>query len=246
MAEPISLLNGDCLDLMKAIPDASVDMVMCDPPYGTTACKWDSVIPLEPMWQQLRRIVKRRGAIVLMGSQPFTSVLACSNLKMFRYCWVWDKHKPSGFMYAKYQPMRKHEDILVFYKQAPHYDSQGEKRDKPRVYNLALSASDIYNNGNLNLQSEKKVIATHKKKHSIISVSMVQGDHPTQKPVALMRYLIETYTKPGELVLDFAMGSGTTGVACIESGRRFVGMELDSHYFEMAQRRVAAAAPAGA
>ena len=237
----IDLYHGDCLEVMAQLPDASVDMILCDLPYGTTACKWDTVIPFEPLWAQYRRIAKRNAAIVLTASQPFTTALIASNMREFRYCWVWDKCIPSGFNYARFQPMRQHEDVLVFYREAPTYDSMGEPYAKPITYKPAASASDSSHMTHT-LYKNTKLTATHKRKRSILTFPKVRaGDHPTQKPVALMEYLIRTYTQEGETVLDNCMGSGTTGVACVNTGRKFVGIERDPGYFAIASERIAAA-----
>lgn len=233
----IDLRNGDCLEVMAGIPDGSVDMVLCDPPYGTTACKWDSVIPFESMWAHLKRITKENGAIVLTASQPFTSALVMSNVKMFKYCWVWDKVRPSGFQIAKYRPMMRHEDICVFSKVTPTYNRQMVLRDKPisgRVSRQSDSSPIKYNDG-------KKRTYTHKNPQSILEYNKGSDGkyiHPTQKPVALMEYLIKTYTNEGETVLDFTMGSGTTGVAAKKLGRDFIGIEMDETYFNIAKERI--------
>ena len=231
---------GDCLDVMQGIPDGSVDMVCTDPPYGTTACKWDSVIPFEPMWAQLKRITKPNGAIVLMASQPFTSALVMSNVAMFRYCWVWDKKKPSNYPLAKQQPMKYHEDICVFSSGKCVYFPEmvpvaGRKAKKgvnknPAVFQDGLDRPDYL---------EK--VYTDKYPSSILEASNADQrnrQHPTQKPVALMEYMIRTYTNPGETVLDFTMGSGTTGVAAANTRRRFIGIEMDADYFTVAQARI--------
>jgi site-specific DNA-methyltransferase (adenine-specific) len=232
---------GDCLELMKEIPDRSVDMVMTDPPYGTTACEWDSIIPLEPMWEHLKRVIKPNGAIVMTASQLFTTTLIASNMKMFKYCWVWDKHIPRGFQVAKYRPMMKHEDVAVFGRGRIEYYPIMVKRDEPvTVKNYSkknkVSSNDIgkYNDG-------KSYTYTHKSPDSIIIGCWEANKgkvHPTQKPVSLMEYLIKTYTNPGETVLDFTMGSGTTGVAAKKLGRHFIGIELDPGYFEIAKKRI--------
>ena len=231
---------GDCLDVMWDIPDGSVDMVMTDPPFGTTACKWDSVIPLEPMWAQLKRITKPNGAIVLMASQPFTSALVMSNVKMFKYCWVWMK-RPVNFLNAKKMPTKNVEDICVFYKSLPVYNPQ----------NLTIVNKTIKNDKSKKSKSEKG-IATHNGGRlqdnyfqefsnypsQLIKFGNDSGTHPTQKPVALMEYMIRTYTNAGETVLDFTMGSGTTGVAAANTARRFIGIEIDADYFAVAQSRI--------
>ena len=243
----INLMQGDCLERMKEISDGSVDMVLTDPPYGTTACKWDSIIPLEPMWEQLKRVIKPNGAIVMTASQPFTTTLIASNMKMFKYCWVFAKSLPVGHGYAKHRPMSNHEDICVFGKGKTTYNPQMTPRDKPRKYtrkgpSLSGSSSMTSHDG---LERE----LTEKYPTSIQHFNTsVQKDklHPTQKPVALMEYLIKTYTNEGETVLDFTMGSGSTGVACVNTGRRFIGIELDDGYFKIAQDRIEQAQRAAA
>ena len=238
----IDLRHGDCLDVMPTLESGSVDMVLADLPYGTTACKWDSVIPFEPLWAEYRRVTKPNAAIVLTASQPFTTALIASNMREFRYCWVWDKCIPSGFNYARFQPMRQHEDVLVFYRKAPTYDSYGEPYAKPITYKPAVSASDSSNMTHT-LDRDTKLTATHKRKRSILTFPKVRaGDHHTQKPVALMEYLIRTYTNEGETVLDNTMGSGTTGVACRNARRKFIGIEQDAVYFSIAERRILAPA----
>ena len=231
---------GDCLDVMRDIPDGSVDMVMTDPPFGTTACKWDSVIPFEPMWAQLKRIVKPNGAIVLMASQPFTSALIMSNVKMFRYEWIWDKvNKYTGALNANKMPMKRHENIAVFYSKLPAYNKQirsgkpfNSKKNSGHgvhtVYGKGAESRQTINTGNHNPCSVLQIKGDNKKE---------AGLHPTQKPVALMEYLIRTYTNPGEVVLDFTMGSGTTGVAAANTGRKFIGIERDPGYFDVAVKR---------
>ena len=235
-SDNVWLMQGDCLERMKEIPDGSVDAIVCDPPYGTTACKWDSVIPLEPMWEQLKRVIKPKGAIVMTASQPFTTTLIASNMKMFKYCWVWDKKIPSGMSYARYQPMRQHEDVVVFCDGKTTYNAQKTLRDKP-IKGGGMSKGETTNNQNL--KALKKTY-THKNPTTLISFDKVRRGsvHPTQKPVALMEYLIRTYTNEGETVLDNCMGSGTTGVACINTSRNFIGIELDEGYFKIAQDRI--------
>jgi site-specific DNA-methyltransferase (adenine-specific) len=230
-------MQGDCLERMKEIPSGSVDMILTDPPYGTTACKWDSIIPLEPMWEQLKRIIKPNGAIVMTASQPFTAALVMSNPKMFRCEWVWDKVTASGFQIAKHTPMKRHESILVFSKSKVNYIPIMEKMEKPdsyKCYTKSESSPLAKNDG-------EKRFRTHKYPKTIITVSNANkkgGLHPTQKPVALMEYLIKTYTNEGETVLDFTMGSGTTGVACVNLNRNFIGIELDEGYFKIAEERI--------
>lgn len=236
----IKLMQGDCLERMKEIESGSVDMILTDPPYGTTACKWDSVIPLEPMWEQLKRIIKPNGAIVITAAQPFTSVLTCSNIPMFKYSLVWEKTTATGHLNAKKMFMRAHEDLLVFYKKLPTYNPQmthGHKRKTANNVDRGKLKSDVYGN-------EKGITSyssTSRYPRSVIKTSTDKQKsklHPTQKPVSLMQYLIRTYTNIGDTVLDFAMGSGTTGVACKNLQRSFIGIELDEKYFEMAKERI--------
>jgi len=226
----ISLMQGDCLELMKAIPDRSVDMVLTDPPYGTTQCKWDSVIPFEPMWEQLKRVTKKNGAIVMTASQPFTSALIMSNVKMFKYCWIWQKSKPTGHLNAKKQPLRTYEDVVVFYGKHCSYNPQGTKPTDKTV-----SRTNRGNYGECS-KSTRQTVTNYPR--NIVKFSSVDGVHQTQKPVALMEYLIKTYTNEGETVLDFTMGSGTTGVAAKNLGRSFIGIELDETYFNIAKERI--------
>jgi site-specific DNA-methyltransferase (adenine-specific) len=234
----ITLHNGDCLEVMKLIPDASIDAIITDPPYGTTACKWDSVIPFEPMWEQLKRIIKPNGAIVLFGSEPFSSALRISNIKQYKYDWVWDKKKPGGIGFAKYQPMRITENILIFSKEKTNYYPIMIPREKPKL-SRNYKHSEM-NNISLAAQKENKIY-TEKYPKNIIEISNANQQskvHPTQKPVALLEYLIKTYTNENETVLDFTMGSGTTGVACKNLNRNFIGIELDKNYFDIAEKRI--------
>jgi len=232
---------GDCLDVMQDIPDGSVDMVCTDPPYGTTACKWDSVIPFEPMWEQLKRITKPNGAIVLTASQPFTSALVMSNVAMFRYEIIWDKvNKYTGALNANRMPMKRHENIAVFHMHLPTYNKQFRSGTPFKSKNNnGHGAYTAYGKG----VESRQTINTGK--HNPCSILEIKGDnkkeaglHPTQKPVALMEYLIRTYTNEGETVLDFTFGSGTTGVAAANTGRRFIGIERDPDYFAIAQARI--------
>ena len=218
----IKLIFGDCLNVMPDIPDASIDMVMADPPYGTTACKWDSIIPLEPMWKELKRIVKKNGAIVMTASQPFSSALISSNYKMFKYCWVWEKEQGVGFQLAKYRPLIKCEDICVFSRQTLVYNPQGKKLDKPRVIKRKAGSNGKSETSPLAKSNERESVYTHTTPHNLLKFHRDRGLHPTQKPVPLMEYLIKTYTNEGETVLDFCMGSGTTGVACKNLNRNFI------------------------
>lgn len=233
--ENVKLMFGDCLERMKEIPDGSVDMILTDPPYGTTACKWDSIIPLEPMWEQLKRVIKPNGAIVMTASQPFTSVLVSSNLEMYKYCWVWEKSRFANQMLAKIQPLKIHEDIIVFSEGRAPYNPQGLiECNKMTKQGKTITS----NNGGGIRDTEYK--QTHTNYPRTIQKFKSEGKtvHSTQKPVALMDYLIKTYTNEGETVLDFTMGSGTTGVACVNTGRKFIGVELDPTYYGIACDRV--------
>jgi site-specific DNA-methyltransferase (adenine-specific) len=262
----IDLRCGDCLELMKDIPDKSIDMILCDLPYGTTDCSWDEIIPFEPLWEQYNRIIKDNGTIVLFGSQPFTSSLIMSNIKNFKYEWIWEKQKASNFMSAKYQPLKYHENICVFSKSTHNYYPQKykvlefeeikqmndkelkqvfETRDYDRfgkvdrrktINNPKTNKEHIGNeiirirNADDGYRYPKSVLKINKE----INTNL----HPTQKPVALLEYLIKTYTNENESVLDNCMGSGSTGVACVNTNRKFIGIELDEHYFEIAKERI--------
>lgn len=229
------LFHGDCLEVMAQLPDNSVDMILCDLPYGTTACKWDTVIPFEPLWAQYRRIAKRNAAIVLTASQPFTTALIASNMTDFRYTWVWEKEQGVNFMLAKKQPLKVHEDVCVFYRELPTYSPQ-MKEGKPYV-------SGKGNSGEVTGCRAKVQTVNEGTRYprSIQFFNRQTGVHPTQKPVALMEYLIRTYASEGETVLDNCMGSGTTGVACANTCRQFIGIERDAGYFKIASERIAAA-----
>ena len=236
----MNLYNGDCLEVMdKLIKDGIVvDSIICDPPYGTTKCKWDSVIPFDEMWLRLEKIVKRDGAIVLFGSEPFSSFLRVSNIKKYKYDWVWNKVQKSNFLNAKKQPLRSNELISVFYSKQPTYNiikSVGHK--KKEVKNIVRTSAEVYNpqTGVHNYSS------TERFPHSILTYpkdTQKSSLHPTQKPVALMEYLVKTYTNEGETVLDFTMGSGTTGVACQNTNRNFIGIELDEKYYNISKERM--------
>lgn len=232
----IRLMHGDCLELMAAIQDGSIDMVLTDPPYGTTACKWDAVIPFEPMWAQLKRIVKPNGAIVMTASQPFTTSLIASNMKMFKYCWVWKKPQGVDPFMAKVRPLNNVEDVVIFAKAKTVYNPQ---KTKGRPYKITRDkAPRVYESTGANMAPTTTVNTGDRLPTRVLYFNQERGHHPTQKPVALMEYLIKTYTNPGETVLDFTMGSGTTGVAAMNTGRGFVGIELDEAYFEIAQNRI--------
>lgn len=232
------LLLGDCLVEMHAIPDKSVDLVLVDPPYGKTGCKWDVVIPLGLMWQQLNRVAKERAAMVFMAGQPFTSVLINSNLANFKYTWAWDKVSPTGHLHAKQRPLAQFEDICVFYRKPGVYNPQGtsptNKLKKRRSETCGGSNGRVWGK-----HDQNTVQKTKNYPRSIIQFSRIRRpDHPTEKPVALIEYLIRTYSNPGDVVLDFAMGSGTTGAACAATQREFIGIEKDPYWFGRASDRI--------
>ena len=235
------MIKGDCLQAMQAIPDGSVDMILTDPPYGTTACKWDNVIPFEPMWEQLKRIIKPNGAIVLFGSEPFSSALRMSNIKQYKYDWVWDKVSISNPQLAKYQPLKQHENIIVFSINTHNYNPQGlvdvvKSNTKSSTVKIGYDGegklSHIKRRGDYKQEKTgyPKSIQTFNRESKPL--------HPTQKPVALLEYLIKTYTQENQTVLDFTMGSGSTGVACVNINRNFIGIERDDKYFEIATKRI--------
>ena len=243
----IQLMQGECLERMAEIPDGSVDMVMADLPYGTTACKWDSVIPFAPLWAAYRRVCKKNAAIVFTASQPFTSALVMSNPKLFKYEWIWVKNQPSGMALANRMPMKYHEVVCVFYDRQCTYNKQpasrGSEKAKSVVRNGVRGKHHTVTNGaRLNVPGVRYYDPDNVNPKSVLEFACVPNGgggrlHPTQKPVALMEYLIRTYTNEGELVLDNTMGSGSTGVACINTGRRFIGIERDPTYFKIAQDR---------
>ena len=235
----IDLRHGDCLEIMKNIPDGSVDMIICDLPYGTTACKWDSIIPFEELWKGYCRIIKDDGAIILFGSEPFTSILICSQISLFRYDLIWDKQKGCDFLNANRKPLKSHENILVFYKKSPTYNKQYWYSTPYKKINGNKKQSSVYHDSH-DVDTE----STDGKRNPLSILSFPRDGnrvHPTQKPVALLEYLIKTYTNEGETVLDNCMGSGSTGVACVNTNRRFIGIELDDKYFEIAKQRIDAA-----
>jgi site-specific DNA-methyltransferase (adenine-specific) len=234
----IDLKHGDCLELMKDIPDKSIDMILCDLPYGTTRNKWDVVISLNRLWKQYERIIKDKGAIVLFSQMPFTIALAYSNLKLFKYEWIWHKNKATGFLNSKKMPLKEHENILVFYKKLPKYNPQGLiKKEIPTINKGNRGKMNIVSNYGI---ANKDAIQEYKNfPKDILNYDVVMKPlHPTQKPVALLEYLIKTYTNENETVLDNCMGSGSTGVACINTNRNFIGIELDENYFEIAKKRI--------
>ena len=240
----MKLIKGDCLEVLKQLEDNSVDMVLTDPPYGTTACKWDTVIPFEPMWEQLHRVTKDNGAICLFGSEPFSSALRMSNIKRFKYDWVWHKSRATGFAMSKKRPLKGYELIGVFYYKQPKYYPQKIKKGKPNN-NKAKGNAEAVELMNSESQPTLKKVKVDKSglKHpdGIIEFKSIGPSvilHPTQKPVALLEYLIKTYTLEGETVLDFTMGSGSTGVACVNLNRNFIGIEQDDTYFKIAETRI--------
>ena len=237
----IDLYNGDCLELMKNISDKSVDMILCDLPYGTTQCKWDSIIPFEPLWEAYKRIIKDNGCIALFSSQPFTSSLVMSNPKMYKYEWIWQKTHPKGHLNVKKMPMRAHENIEIFYKKPPTYNPQmthGHKRKVAKTNYIRES------DGNSCYGREVRNTSYDSTDRYPLDVQIFSNAdqskklHPTQKPVELCEYLIKTYTNENETVLDNCMGSGSTGVACVNTNRDFIGIELDKDYFNIAKQRI--------
>ena len=231
----MTLLQGDCLELMKQVPDKSIDLILCDLPYGTTKCKWDIVIPFDKLWEQYNRIIKDNGAIVLFGNEPFSSQLRLSNLKNYKYDWVWDKKRGSNFATVKIRPFNSFENIMVFYKKQPTYNPQMWKSTPytcKQGYVGEAKQTGLYRDDVITVNNGDRYPLT------ILSFSKETGLHPTQKPVALLEYLIKTYTNEGDVVLDNCMGSGSTGVACVNTNREFIGMELDEKYFNIAKERL--------
>ena len=243
----ITLYNGDCLIEMDKIPDGSVDMILTDLPYGTTSCSWDEIIPFEPLWEQYNRVIKDNGAIVLTSTQPFTTKLINSNIDNFSYTWYWKKNTVTGFANAKKQPLRHIEDVVVFYKKPPTYNPQGVQRLNKVFKNggnvggetLRKDISESANKGSLRTKGNEYVQEFTNYPKQLLSINAEPMTvHPTQKPVELLEYLIKTYTNKGEVVLDSTMGSGSTGVACKRTDRRFIGIELDKDYFKIAKERI--------
>jgi len=237
----MKLMLGDCLERMKAIPDKSIDMVLCDLPYGTTQNKWDSVIPLAPLWEQYERICKANTAMVFTANQPFTSLLVCSNLRNYKYDWVWDKYRVTGALNAKKQPLRCKEDILVFsYGKCPYYPQGLTECNKQQATGVLKSGRSHSNTGEIKNTVTGKYTQKVEgyPKNILLFPNGVNNTHPTQKPVALLEYLIKTYTLEGETVLDNTMGSGSTGVACVNTGRNFIGIEKDRKYYDIAKKRI--------
>lgn len=228
------IIQGDCLDIMPSFLDNSIDMILCDLPYGTTACEWDVIIPLDKLWEQYERVIKNNGAIILTGSQPFSSILIMSNLKIFRYDLVWTKTEGTGFYNANRMPLRAHEDILIFYKKLPTYNPQ---KTSGQPYKLKRgSASDVYVGKDLSITDNR-----NGDRHPLSWRTFIKDKnkiHPTQKPVKLFEYLIETYSNPGDIVLDNCIGSGTTAIAAIKTQRNYIGIELSKKYCAIARKRI--------
>jgi DNA modification methylase len=241
MEIPYKLYKGDCLEIMPTLEAGSVDAIITDLPYGTTQCDWDSVVPLDEMWKQVKRVLKANGVFVTTASQPFTSVLVCSNLEWFKYEWIWDKRSPTGFLNVKKMPMQQHNNIVVFSESLQSYNPQYGKAGKPFGKGKDRS-TDSYGSFGDDIKSNvgyPKTIISYPRPNNL-----TEGDnfHPTQKPIALYKYLISTYTNEGETVLDITMGSGTTGVSALQLARRFIGIERDPKYFSIAEKRISQAA----
>jgi len=232
--------NEDCLETFERIDDKSIDMILCDLPYGTTACKWDTIIPFEPLWREYKRIIKEHGAIVLTASQPFTSALVMSNIKMFKYCWVWIKNRHSSPLLAKKQPLRNYEDVCVFYKKQCVYNPQGLIAVNRVMKNSKSSGGEIVNGrrGSTSLINNFTQENTNYPTQILKFANESNPVHGTQKPVALFEYLIKTYTNEGDMVLDNCMGSGTTAIACINTRRNYIGCELNKDYYNIIQKRI--------
>jgi len=233
-----TIIQGGCLEIMPSIADKSIDMILCDLPYGTTACKWDTIIPFVPLWEQYKRIIKDNGAIVLTASQPFTSALVMSNVKMFKYEWVYKKTKATGFFDAKKRPLNDYEDVCVFYSKQPTYIPQMTVAEK--IYKRGFvkrKKSDCYGEEK-DFEQKETGLRYPKRIIEIQNADTKDIVHPTQKPVALFEYLIKTYTNEGDLVLDNCIGSGTTAIACINLKRNWIGIELDKNYCEIANKRI--------
>lgn len=225
------LYLGDCLDILPTLEDESVDAILTDVPYGTTACKWDVIIPLEPMWKEVKRVLRKHGVFVTTAGQPFTSVLVSSNLDWFKYEWIWEKDSPTGHLNVKRRPMLKHESVVAFSKNSHTYNPQGLK-PYGKIARRGHNGENYGNSGNKNFQEFTNY------PRSILQFDTSRGLHPTQKPVALYEYLVKTYTNEADTVLDFCMGSGTTGVAALKLGRRFIGIEKEPKYFAIAAQRI--------
>jgi site-specific DNA-methyltransferase (adenine-specific) len=233
------IICGDAIDEMSKLPDKSIDMILCDLPYGTTQCKWDTVIPFDSLWEQYRRIIKDKGAIVLTASQPFTSNLVMSNPKLFRYSLVWEKSKSTGYLNSKKMPMRSHEDILVFYKSLPIYNPQmvdGKPYDKGKAHR----PTEVYREqkGEIHVKNDSGQRYPRSVQYFKTAESEGVAYHPTQKPISLMEWLIKTYTNEGDIVLDNCIGSGTTAIACIRTNRKYIGIDIDESYINITTERI--------
>jgi len=262
----MKLYNDDCLKVLPTLPDKSIDLILTDPPYGTTACKWDSVIAFEPMWKELKRIIKDNGCIALFGSEPFSSYLRTSNIDWFKYDWIWEKQKASNFMGVKYSPLKYHEIISIFSKNTHNYNPQKYKVleledvlklnnkqmknlfenkeydrygkvDRRKTINYPITNKEHIGN---QIKRTRNVDTGYRHPKSVLKINKEINTnlHPTQKPVALLEYLIKTYTNENDTILDFTMGSGSTGVACKNLNRQFIGIELDQNYFNIAKKRI--------
>ena len=238
MIELNKIYNEDCLTGMTRIPDKSVDMILCDLPYGTTACKWDVIIPFEPLWKQYERVIKDNGAITLFGKQPFTSQLILSNSELFRYELIWEKSRHSNNMLVKKQPSAIHENILVFYKLQPTYNELAFKVDSKYIDKRKSINDSYYKSGHYHQPMKRKADDGVRHPQSILPFNSELGLHPTQKPLGLFEYLIKTYTNEGDTVLDNCMGSGTTAIACINTNRNYIGFEKEEKYFNIIQERI--------
>lgn len=234
----MELIQGDCLEVMKNIPSASVDMILCDLPYGTTRNKWDTCLNLGKLWEQYKRIIKDNGAIVLFSQMPFTAALVMSNPKMFRYEWIAEKSLATGFLNAKRMPMKAHENILVFYKKLPTYNAQMTKEKPYSITRRDIGGQYLHNFESIETKNEGTRCPRDVLRDLWQPYCGGKMYHPTQKPVPLLEYLIKTYTNEGDIVLDNCMGSGSTGVACVNTKRDFIGVELDENYFDIARRRI--------
>ncbi len=241
ITDKYELYHGDCLEVMQSLPDNSIDMVLCDLPYQMTGCKWDVLIPFDRLWENYKRVCKKDAAIVLFGSMPFSAMLVSSNLKAYKHDWIWQKNRGSNFACVKYQPMREHESVFVFSYGKPEYNPIMEERSKAGLertnYKLQYNTkTHIYGDG----FKKQMFVDLPKKRYpsSIQKFNTEVGLHPTQKPVALCEYLIKTYSNENEVVLDNCMGSGSTGVACLNTNRKFIGIELDDNYFNVAKQRI--------
>tara|TARA_Y100000310_G_scaffold77027_1_gene73537 strand:- start:38018 stop:38743 length:726 start_codon:yes stop_codon:yes gene_type:complete len=232
------IVKGDCLQLLPAIEDGSIDMILCDLPYGTTQCKWDSVIPLDTLWKQYDRILKKDGVVALTAAQPFTSVLVNSNLKHFKYEWIWEKSKATGYLNAKKQPLRSHESVLIFYRKWGTYNPQ-KTEGKPYNKGKALRTTDVYGE-QVSTLVENKTGLRYPRTVQYFKTAESEGKvlHPTQKPIKLFEFLIKTYTNEGDLVLDSCAGSGTTAVACRNLNRNFILFEIEDEYYQLALKRI--------